>query len=308
MNVLSTRALALRGRAALGSLLLMSAVPAGAVAQTISAISRPVAATAGAPRLSHADAPRDSSHAAKTFFNRGDLELLGVGLAVSAGVSLFDQRIRNWAQSPGVQGSAGRHDLVEHLTVINEQPLTLGALATYGIGRLLKSETIADVGLHTTEALVLTVAMSEAIRGPLGRARPRTSPQDPYDFSFWSGFTDFGKRSYPSLHAAVGFATATALTREIHARNPGASHWAAPILYAAAMVPGLTRMYLDQHWTSDVVAGSILGAAIGSKVVGYAHSHDRNRLDRWLLGASITPAPSGGLMVGYTRNLGSAPE
>ena len=86
----------------------------------------------------------------------------------------------------------------------------VGAFAVYGVGRFAGWNTVADVGLHTTEALVLTVGVSEAIRGPLGRASPRIPPDDQYSFFFWGGFTDFGKRSYPSIHAAVAFATATA--------------------------------------------------------------------------------------------------
>jgi membrane-associated phospholipid phosphatase len=283
------------------AVLFVSASPA--LAQELDFDAGAAASSGDRALADSASATAPSHTAAKTFFNRGDLELLGIGLAVSAGVSVFDQRVERWWQSSNVQGGQDRHDFVEHLTVINEQPLTLAALATYGIGRLIKSETVADVGLHTTESLLLTVALSEAIRGPVGRARPRTSPDDPYNFSFGDGFTDFGKRSYPSLHAAVAFATATALTREIHARNPGAIKWAAPLMYTVALVPGFTRMYLDQHWSSDVVAGSILGAAIGSKVVGYAHSHRRNRLDRWLLGTTVAPAAGGGMTIGFSREL-----
>ena len=68
-------------------------------------------------------------------------------------------------------------------------------------------------------------------------------------------------------------------------------------MYTAALVPGFTRMYLDEHWASDVVAGSALGALLGSKVVRYAHTHRRNKLDRFLLGTTIMPSPDGGVLV-----------
>ena len=155
---------------------------------------------------------------------------------------------------------------------------------------------MADVGLHATEALVLTVGISEAIRGPLGRLRPRNSQNDQYDFQFWGGFTDFARRSYPSLHSAVGFTTASVLVQEIHFRKPRANRWAGPILYTAALIPGVTRMYLDEHWASDVFSGAVLGAVLGTKVVNYAHTHKRNRLDRWLLGATLVPSANGMLV------------
>jgi hypothetical protein len=233
----------------------------------------------------------------KTFFTRRDVLWAGVGLAGGAGISIFDKRIANWTRTPSVQGSSSRHSFVKSLTVVNETPLTIGAFATYGAGRLIRNETIADVGLHATEALVLTVAVSEAIRGPLGRLRPRSSPDDQYDFQFWGGFTNFARRSYPSLHSAVGFTTASVLVQEIHFRDPRINVVAAPLLYTAALIPGVTRLYLDEHWASDVFSGAVLGAVLGAKVVNYAHTHKRNRFDRWMLGATLTPSANG-LMVG----------
>ena len=235
----------------------------------------------------------------KTFFTRTDLYWAGVSLAGGAAISIFDKRIANWWQSPSVQGSSSRHDFVKSLTIINETPLTIGAFVTYGVGRLAGNATVADVGLHATEALVLTVGLSEAIRGPLGRLRPRESENDQYNFLFWGGFTDFARRAYPSLHSAVAFATAGAIVQEIHFRHPQSNAWAAPLLYTAAVIPGVTRLYLNQHWASDVFSGAVVGTVLGIKVVDYAHTHKRNRLDHWLLGATIVPSANG-LMVGET--------
>jgi membrane-associated phospholipid phosphatase len=245
-------------------------------------------------------AARDTAD--KTFFTRRDALVAGATLAGSAIVSAFDVRIAHWVQST-VVGDSSHYGTVENLTVVNETPLTIGAFAVYGIGRLAGNETMADVGLHTTEALVLTVGIAEVIRAPLGRSRPRESPDDQYQFRFGKGFTDFAARSYPSIHAAVAWATATALVGETEVRKPEAVKFVRPVLYTAALIPGLTRMYLNQHWTSDVVAGSVMGALLGSKVVHYAHSHRRSKLDELLLGAIVVPDGRGNVAVGasFTR-------
>lgn len=240
---------------------------------------------------------RDSARADRTFFTKRDAVLSGIALAGSAVISVFDVRIANYMQSPGVQDGQSRQDLAHDLTVVNEMPLTVGAALTYGVGRLTHSSTVADVGLHATESLVLTTAIAELIRAPLGRARPRVSQDDQYAFHWGTGFSNFDNRSFPSLHAAVAFATASALVGEIRERKPEANRYAAPLLYTAAMVPGLTRMYLNQHWASDVAAGSFLGALIGNKVVRYAHTHSRSKLDRILLGTAVVPDGRGGMMV-----------
>lgn len=244
--------------------------------------------------------PPDTSQ--KTFFTRGDLYESAAILAVSGVVSVFDERIAHWTQSNDVQGTDSRHNTAENLTVVNETPLTLAAFATYGVGRLIHNETVADVGLHATESLVLTVGLAEAIRGPLGRLRPRASPDDAYHFKPGTGFSDFAARSFPSIHAAVAWATATTLVGEVKVRNPDAVKYVAPPLYAAALIPGFTRMYLNQHWASDVVAGTFMGAMLGSKVVYYAHSHRRNFIDRMLLGVTALPDGQGNIRVGTTFN------
>lgn len=233
----------------------------------------------------------------KTFFVKRDLVATGIAAAGTVAVSGFDLRVARWARSTNVQGDSSRQRFVDELTRINETPLMLAALATYGVGRVAGSHTTADVGLHTLEALVLTTTVSQLVRGVLGRSRPRVSLEDPFAFRPGTGFTGFETRSFPSLHTAAAFATATALVGEIRVRRPAAVKFAAPLLYTAAVVPGLTRVYLDQHWASDIVAGAFVGALLGSRVVSYAHAHQPTRLDRVLLGVSAAPDARGGVML-----------
>jgi len=233
----------------------------------------------------------------KTFFVRKDLAWTAGIVAGSAAVSVFDKRIAAWTRRPGIQGDSSRRDFVNALTVVNETPLTLAGVLVYGYGRLTHDDNIADAGLHTTEAIVVTVAIAEAIRGPLGRSRPRTSPDDQYNFKAGGGFTDFSRRAYPSIHAAVAFAAASSLVGEIRLHKPERAAIAAPILYTVAAIPGFTRMYLDQHWASDIVAGTALGLLIGHRVVHYAHTHQRSKFDRVMLGVSLVPDGLGGIML-----------
>ena len=54
-------------------------------------------------------------------------------------------------------------------------------------------------------------------------------------------------------------------------------------------------MYNNRHWASDVMMGAEIGTFAGNKVVRYHHrTNPGNKFDKWLLGTSITPAPSGG--------------
>jgi membrane-associated phospholipid phosphatase len=233
----------------------------------------------------------------KTFFTRKDLAYSAVALVGSAALSAFDVRIAHWAQSSSVHGSERREEIIESFTKVNELPLTLAAIGTYGIGRLSHNNTITDVGMHFSEAMVLTVGVSELLRVPIGRRRPRASLDDQYKFTFGGGFSNFDDRSFPSLHASAAFAAASVLSGELKLRNPDAAKYVSPALYVAASVPGLTRIYLDQHWASDIVAGAFVGVLLGSRVVQYAHSHEKNWFDRMLSSTTIVPNGDGGVLV-----------
>lgn len=231
----------------------------------------------------------DTGTVDKTFFTRRDAVLTGFAILGTAAIMPFDERIARWSQSPTVQGGSGRRSTVDWLTHINETPLTIGAVATYGIGRLGRMQTVADIGLHVSQSLILTDVVSELIRGPIGRSRPRVTNDNAFIFHFGGGFTHFDQRSFPSLHSSSAFATAASLFGEIRERNPSATWYAGPLLFGAALVPGITRVYLNQHWASDIASGAFIGTLIGTKVVRYAHSHHRSKLDQMLLGTTVVP-------------------
>jgi membrane-associated phospholipid phosphatase len=223
------------------------------------------------------------------FFRANDKWIAAAAVGATGTVAVFDERIARWSRTPRVQGDTGRRDLVRTATVINEQPLMVAAVATFAVGRLAGWRTVADVGLHWTESLIATQIVTSTLRVATSRARPRAYPDNAWIFKPGRGISNFDHRAWPSLHAAVAFSTAATLSEEIRMRNPRASRYATPLLYGAAAIPGLTRIYLDQHWASDVVAGTALGAWMGMRVTRYLHGR-RTRLDRILLaGAFVTP-------------------
>lgn len=223
----------------------------------------------------------------RPFFTSHDGAVAGVFLLASAGLSVYDAQIARFFQDTSfVHVRLGRKadDIFTH---INETTLTVGSLAVYVVARVAKSRTIADVAFHTAESVVATSLSSQLIRGPLGRARPREADrpfENQYDFHFMQGFTHFQDRAFPSIHSASGFAAASAIVAEVRRRNPGAA-WAVGIpAYAMAATPGLSRMYLGQHWASDIFAGAFLGTFYGWRVVDYSHSHRTTPVDRIFLG------------------------
>jgi membrane-associated phospholipid phosphatase len=74
-------------------------------------------------------------------------------------------------------------------------------------------------------------------------------------------------RSFPSGHTSQAFFMATLTAGYFHA-----GVWAVCLLYAIALLVGITRMYVGAHYPRDVLAGAILGSAwglLGGIVYGY---------------------------------------
>jgi membrane-associated phospholipid phosphatase len=174
-------------------------------------------------------------------------------------------------------------------------------VSLYGVGRLAHWREVADLGLHGTEAVAVSGALTALVKGVAGRARPYVSADtEPANFRFGRGFGQGAYQSFPSGHTTVAFAAAAVVTSESEHWGHHAIFLVAPLMYGGATLVGLSRMYNNAHWASDVALGAAIGTFSGIKVVRFNHTRAHDRLDQWLLGAEIAPAPGGRVAVGWT--------
>jgi membrane-associated phospholipid phosphatase len=107
------------------------------------------------------------------------------------------------------------------------------------------------------EALVFGGALNLTMKSAFGRSRPYINAGamtfQPIQFT-----TE--KTAFPSGHSTVAFAVSTVLSERIG--NPFVSVG----LYALAGLTGLSRMYNDVHWASDVLLGAAIGTGAGLAV------------------------------------------
>src|SRR5437016_2629934 len=75
--------------------------------------------------------------------------------------------------------------------------------------------------------------------------------------------TDF--TSFPSGHTTAAFAAAAAVSSETSEWWPRSRWIIGPIVYAGATLVGVSRMYDDKHWASDVAMGAAIGTFAGLK-------------------------------------------
>jgi len=246
---------------------------------------------------------QESHHAGPVFSHR-DLAILG-GASVGAGLlSLFDVRVARVFAESSLHANRRFNSAAKRTSAVTETLLMLSGSGVWALSRLGHNPGSADVALHTTESVAAGAAFIQIIRGIGGRARPYvvtdsgdTRDSDPYEFHWFKGFRSFNYRSFPSMHAMASFAAATALSEEMRLRDTRHRRIVSPLLYLAASASPAARMYLDEHWASDIALGAFLGIFSGQKVVSYSHAHPRNAIDRFFL----KPTVSVGVSVGEGR-------
>jgi membrane-associated phospholipid phosphatase len=161
--------------------------------------------------------------------------------------------------------------------------LVIGA-ALYTYGRVAHKPDIQALGWHGTESVILAGSTTWILKTIAGRARPYVSKDtSPADFVLLGGLGNGDRQSFPSGHTTTAFAAASAVTSEARIIWPGHSWLVVPAMYGGATLVGLSRMYHDKHWASDVVLGAAIGTFTGIKVIRYTHEHPNNRPDRAIL-------------------------
>jgi membrane-associated phospholipid phosphatase len=228
--------------------------------------------------------------------------LIAAGFVLGT-VAMFplDRRIAEELQDPGTQANR----FFRHASKGVEAIASPGAYYIGGslwlIGRVARWDRVAQLGWHGTEAVLLAEGLGYVIKGAAGRARPFVSADtNPHAFSFGAGFSGGNHRSFPSGHTYTAFAAASAVTSQVKLWWPQSVWVVGPVMYGGASMVGLSRMYHNKHWASDVVLGAAIGTFSGLKVVKYTHDHPNNRLDRIMLRTSVAPNASGGMSLIWT--------
>lgn len=266
----------------------------------VAASSAEATGAAGAGRAAGA---RDTLRTPSLFVSR-DAWIAGGFLLGTIAMAPLDGRIARALQEPSTQASRMTRSAADAFNVIGDPGALLAGVSLYGVGRVGHLPRVADLGLHSTEAIVLSGVITAAIKDVAGRARPYVDVGDPDNFTFGRGLGHGTFASFPSGHATAAFAAATVVTLETAEWWPRSRWYVAPAMYGGATLVGLARLYTNKHWASDVVMGAGIGTLTGLKVVRFHQTRPRNRLDRWLLGtatsAVIVPDGHGRTMVGWS--------
>ena len=133
----------------------------------------------------------------------------------------------------------------------------IGAFEVWGeaCGDAIAKNTAMDA---LTASIIGPGLIGTSVKYAVGRERPSTTSRT-FKFRPFSG-----NQAFPSGHAAQAFAVATAIAENYP------TWWVQTLCYGGAGLVAFARVEQDAHYTSDVVAGSLLGWAVARAVV---HRH-----------------------------------
>ena len=224
----------------------------------------------------------------KPLFTSFDLVALASFTALTIAITPADQDLANRTQDSLLQ----KNTWVRRSAAVVREVATPGSViigsTLYIVGRTGGNERMAELGLHGLEALAVGGLLTYAIKGTVGRARPYMDVNQPRDFALGRGFTSQDYRSFPSGHTVMAFAAAAAVTGTTDRWWPNTTWYVGPAMYGGATLAGLSRMYNNAHWASDVVVGAAIGTFAGLKIIRY-HHHTKpdNWIDRTFLSISL---------------------
>lgn len=245
----------------------------------------------GCPLVARAQEVTDSARLNRPLFMRSDLKVLGFFAAGTILMFPLDRHLASVIRDEDLLTNRNLQRISSGFRFFGGPGPYLIGSSMYVVGRLTHTRRAAELALHGTEAVVIGQVVSSVLKVSLGRARPYTSADtNPRSFAFGRGLRGSDWESFPSGHSTSAFAAAAAVSQETAEWWPRTRWIFGPILYGGAALVGMSRMYEDRHWASDVIMGAAVGTFAGLKTVRFNHTHEGNRLDRWFLGTKDEPA------------------
>ncbi|MDO1501607.1 phosphatase PAP2 family protein [Winogradskyella maritima] len=115
--------------------------------------------------------------------------------------------------------------------------------AVYLTGLFTKNEKLRRTGVLLISSATATGFLQQFTKSATGRARPGTELGKNH-FRPFGGSSSY--RSFPSGHSVLTFTNTHVIAKQFE------SWWVKAPIYAIGVIPGISRIYDDAHWASDV--------------------------------------------------------
>ncbi|MFC2096831.1 phosphatase PAP2 family protein [Bacteroidota bacterium] len=175
-------------------------------------------------------------------------------IGASALLFAFDKKIYDFFQNNRSQG-------FDKMSKYLFEPIGSGLYASIGFGALYLHGVFYDndnnrqFGLLAAKTFLISGLMAQLSKSVFGRHRPYYDmPPNPEKFSPIS----LKNSSYISGHTTIAFSMATIIAMEFKDRP------LIPVIsYTLATFAGISRIYDNKHWATDVLGGAVIGYTVG---------------------------------------------
>ncbi len=132
-----------------------------------------------------------------------------------------------------------------------------GAFGLHGL--IANDPSSKKIGFEIVQTVLYAGAITTFLKIAIGRARPFTNKGDANYKPFTLFDDDF--HSFPSGHTTLAFSLSTVLSKN------SKSDLLKILAYVPAILTMVSRVYQDNHWTSDAIIGASIGYFVGDWVV-----------------------------------------
>lgn len=136
----------------------------------------------------------------------------------------------------------------------------LATSGVYMVGLFTKNEKLRRTGVLLVASAASSGFLQQLLKSAIGRARPAA---DLGKFTFDPFNTDRKFHSFPSGHALLAFTNAYAIGKQFK------SPWVKAGVYTIGAIPGLSRIWDNQHWLSDFVFAIAISVATVESIDRY---------------------------------------
>lgn len=204
-----------------------------------------------------------------------------------AGLMFVDKPIQDFLRS---HRNGTTDSISEHIAPFGAE-YSAAILAGFYCGGALfddpKARAVAQDGLAAS--LIASGMIAPALKVAVGRARP-ADDQGPRECDPFLVHNS----SFPSGHSTQAFAVASVIAAHYDAL------WIKITAYSGASAVAFARVEGNHHFTSDVLAGALIGTFVGNTVVHYNQRKRAERAARKVTFAPLLAPGSVGLQMSYT--------
>ena len=184
-----------------------------------------------------------------------DWTKLGVFIAAESSLMFADESVKRFAQDHRYKtlNQVSKH-VLDGFDATNNLIIISGFFAYGAMAQNKKSVSTALLAFESFTLASLFVRIPKNLAG-------RMRPDDWRNEGAFAFKGPFHGKSFPSGHAAATFAVASVIANQYHDTK-----WVPVTAYSVAGLVGLSRIYDNKHWLTDVVAGAAVGTLVGNLV------------------------------------------